>query len=99
MVAILWDDSDGWYDHALAPLTTQSQTGLDTLTNPGQCGANTSRVPSGQQARRGLGPRLPLLIVSPFAWQNFADFARSSPRRGPSWEIPFGTGPLWGQAR
>jgi phospholipase C len=75
MVAILWDDSDGWYDHALAPLTTQSQTGLDTLTNPGQCGATPSQVPSGQQARCGLGPRLPLLIVSPFARENFVDHA------------------------
>ncbi len=67
MVAILWDDSDGWYDHALAPLTTQSHTGLDTMTNPGQCGTTASQVPAGQQARCGLGPRLPLLIVSPFA--------------------------------
>ena len=72
-VVILWDDSDGWYDHVLAPVTTQSQTGLDTLTNAGQCGATTSQVPTGQQARCGLGPRQPLLIVSPFAKQNFVD--------------------------
>ncbi|HEY1293937.1 MAG TPA: alkaline phosphatase family protein [Chloroflexota bacterium] len=75
MVAILWDDSDGWYDHVLAPLTTQSQTGLDSLTGAGQCGATTTQVPSGQEARCGLGPRLPLLIVSPFAKQNFVDHA------------------------
>ena len=73
MVAILWDDSDGWYDHALAPLTTQAQTGLDTLTNSGQCGTTASQVPMGQQARCGLGPRLPLLVVSPFARENFVD--------------------------
>jgi phospholipase C len=72
-VAILWDDSDGWYDHVLAPLTTESQTGLDTLTNTGQCGATASLAPMGQQARCGLGPRLPLLIVSPFARENFVD--------------------------
>ncbi|MBV8716821.1 MAG: phospholipase, partial [Chloroflexi bacterium] len=72
-VVILWDDSDGWYDHVLAPVTTQSQTGLDTLTTAGQCGATTSQVPTGQQARCGLGPRQPLLIVSPFAKQNFVD--------------------------
>jgi phospholipase C len=75
MVAILWDDSDGWYDHALAPLTTQSQTALDALTNTGQCGTTAVQAPSGQQARCGLGPRLPLLIVSPFARQNFVDHA------------------------
>ena len=72
-VAILWDDSDGWYDHALAPLTTQSQTPLDTLTDPAQCGTTAGQAPAGQAARCGLGPRLPLLIVSPFAKENFVD--------------------------
>ncbi len=72
-VVIAYDDSDGWYDHVLAPLTTQSQTGLDTLTAPGQCGPSASHVPAGQQARCGLGPRLPLLVVSGFARKNYVD--------------------------
>jgi len=73
MVVILWDDSDGWYDHVMPPVTTESQTALDTLTNPGKCGASAARVPDGQQARCGLGPRQPLLVLSPFARQNFVD--------------------------
>src|SRR5215471_2511935 len=72
-VVISWDDSDGWYDHVLAPVTTQSQTPLDTLTGDGQCGASAAHVPDGQQARCGLGPRLPLVVVSPFARENFVD--------------------------
>ena len=45
-VVITWDDSDGWYDHVLGPLLTQSQTTLDALTGKGFCGS---------QARPGAG--------------------------------------------
>ena len=31
-IVITYDDSDGWYDHVLGPVLTQSQTSLDTLT-------------------------------------------------------------------
>ncbi|MGZ4247571.1 MAG: phospholipase C [Solirubrobacteraceae bacterium] len=72
-VVILYDDSDGWYDHQMGPIVTQSQTPLDALTGPGTCGTNTAKVPSGQQARCGVGPRQPLLIVSPFSKRNFVD--------------------------
>jgi phospholipase C len=71
---ITYDDSDGWYDHVLAPIVNGSQTSLDTLTNTGQCG-NPKTVPqtsTGQpeQGRCGYGPRLPFLVVSPYARQN-----------------------------
>jgi phospholipase C len=72
-VVILYDDSDGWYDHQMGPIVTQSQTSLDALTAPGMCGSNAADVPSGQEARCGLGPRQPLLIISPFAKRNFVD--------------------------
>jgi phospholipase C len=72
-VIVLYDDSDGWYDHQMGPVVTQSQTSLDTLSAPGQCGASASKVPDGQQARCGVGPRQPLLIISPFAKRNFVD--------------------------
>ncbi len=75
-VVITWDDSDGWYDHVLAPLLTESQTSLDTLTSTGQCGSSAAAVPvntSGQpeQGKCGLGPRLPFMVISPFAKANF----------------------------
>ncbi|MBV9605127.1 MAG: hypothetical protein JO027_08470, partial [Solirubrobacterales bacterium] len=77
-VIILYDDSDGWYDHQIGPIVSQSQTALDTLTNPGQCGANASKVPTTdagtpEEARCGVGPRQPLLVVSPFAKRNYVD--------------------------
>jgi phospholipase C len=70
---IAYDDSDGWYDHQMGPITTPSQTPLDALTGTGTCGTNTAAVPSGQQARCGVGPRQPLLVVSPYAKENYVD--------------------------
>jgi len=75
-VVILYDDSDGWYDHVLAPVVNQSQgvSGNDVLTGT-TCGsrADTQRTLGGYQDRCGYGPRQPLLVVSPFAKSNFVD--------------------------
>jgi len=80
-VVIAYDDSDGWYDHQMSPILLQSQTAVDTLTATGQCGSNAARVPSGpsgpQSARCGYGPRLPLIVVSPYARENFVDHGLS----------------------
>jgi phospholipase C len=72
-VVIAYDDSDGWYDHQMGPLLYQSQTPLDALSAPGMCGTDPTQVPSGQEARCGVGPRQPLLVVSPYAKHNFVD--------------------------
>jgi len=61
-VIIGWDDSDGWYDHVMPPIVNRSSTPLDYL-----CGAQSD----GPGARCGYGPRLPLLIVSPYARENY----------------------------
>ncbi|MBO0663481.1 alkaline phosphatase family protein [Jiella sp. MQZ9-1] len=75
-VLVLWDDSDGWYDHAHARVTNSSDAkGFDVL-NGDRCGAGTP-LPgvSGEPAngRCGPGPRLPLLAISPYAKKNFVD--------------------------
>jgi phospholipase C len=69
-VVIAYDDSDGWYDHVMPPILSHSQTPADALTGPGACGAATSGADPG---RCGFGPRLPLLVVSPFARVNAVD--------------------------
>src|SRR5262249_38716800 len=69
-VVIAWDDSDGWYDHQMPPIVNQSNTPSDGLTGPGACGTAAAGA---AQARCGYGPRLPLLVVSPFAKRNFVD--------------------------
>jgi phospholipase C len=67
-VIIAWDDSDGWYDHVMPPIVNQSATSLDVGTE-GQmlCGA----VTEGDGARCSYGPRLPFLVISPWAKENY----------------------------
>jgi phospholipase C len=77
-VVITYDDSDGWYDHVLGPVITQSQTSLDALTAKGFCGRKLAQVPvnsAGQpeQGRCGVGPRLPFLVISAWARPNWVD--------------------------
>jgi phospholipase C len=78
-VVINYDDSDGWYDHQMPPIVNQSATSADMLTGNGTCGSGTGAlagVASGTahaQGRCGYGPRLPMMVISPYAKQNFVD--------------------------
>ena len=73
-VVVTYDDSDGWYDHVLGPILTGSQTTLDTLTGANQCGSNvpqtTATPPVNEQARCGVGTRVPFLVVSRYSGRN-----------------------------
>jgi len=70
VIFIAWDDSDGWYDHQMGPILSQSNTADDALTAPGSCG----KAPEGAaQGRCGYGPRQPFLVISPYAKANFVD--------------------------
>ncbi len=69
-IVIAYDDSDGWYDHVMDPLVNQSQVSDDALTGTGLCGGNTAAT---TQGRCGYGPRTPLLVISPYARQNYVD--------------------------
>lgn len=70
VVIIAYDDSDGWYDHQMGPIVSQSVTSADALTGPGHCG---NRNTAGIAGRCGYGPRLPLLVISPFSKSNSVD--------------------------
>ena len=69
-VALSYDDSDGWYEHVMGPIVSQSNIANDALTSPGSCGTARSGAFEG---RCGYGPRLPLMVISPFAKRNFID--------------------------
>ena len=74
-IIVSYDDSDGWYDHVYPPLVNASALGAlpsssDALTGPGQCGTPLAGAVLG---RCGYGPRLPLLVISPFARRNYVD--------------------------
>jgi phospholipase C len=69
-IIITYDDSDGWYDHVMPPIVSQSATPMDALTGTGRCG---TPAPGVHQGRCGFGPRLPLLVISPYARVNHVD--------------------------
>ncbi len=69
-VIIAYDDSDGWYDHVMGPILSQSSIPEDALAGPGSCGTT---APGNYPGRCGYGPRQPLLVVSPYARVNFVD--------------------------
>jgi phospholipase C len=78
-VIITYDDSDGWYDHQMSPIVNQSATPADELNGAGLCGAGTSTSLPGidptttpsAQGRCGYGPRLPFIVISPWARDNY----------------------------
>jgi phospholipase C len=78
-VVIMYDDSDGWYDHQMSPILNTSTGPADALTGPNACGSAATALPGVNPAnahalgRCGYGPRQPLVIVSPWARQNFVD--------------------------
>ncbi len=69
-VIIAYDDSDGWYDHVTGPLVSTSQSTADALTGTGLCGKAPANT---YEDRCGYGPRLPLMVISPYARQNYID--------------------------
>ncbi len=79
-VVIMYDDSDGWYDHQMGPIFNTSTGTADALTGPNACGTAATSLPGYNPTanphalgRCGYGPRLPLMVVSPWARQNFVD--------------------------
>ena len=79
-IIIAYDDSDGWYDH-LTNFVNGSATTADTLNGAGVCISTTAAAAalpgltgaSPAQGRCGYGPRLPLMVISPWAKKNFID--------------------------
>jgi len=81
-VIVNYDDSDGFYDHVFTGVSNPSLSPADNLTSTtlsgptsAQCGPSPQSNPplGGEQGRCGFGPRLPMLVVSPFARRNSVD--------------------------
>jgi phospholipase C len=82
VVIIAYDDSDGWYDHLNGGIVNGSESRLDALDGDGKCGKNGATALGGvnpatkrAEGRCGFGPRLPLLVISPWAKANYVDHA------------------------
>jgi phospholipase C len=80
-IIIAYDDSDGWYDH-LNNFVNGSATTADVLNGAGVCISSTaagaalpgvSAATLHAQGRCGYGPRLPFMVISPWANKNAVD--------------------------
>jgi phospholipase C len=75
-VVVAYDDSDGWYDHAYAKLLNGSKDRAKAAdgnaTDSPACQAGPAPT-GGYQDRCGPGPRLPLLVISPYSKVNTVD--------------------------
>ncbi len=70
-IFVTYDDSDGWYDHVMPPIVNQSNDAAnDALAGAALCG---TPQPGAYLDRCGYGTRLPLLLISPYAKQNYVD--------------------------
>jgi hypothetical protein len=78
-IVVTYDDSDGWCDHQASAIVNSSTGVADFLNGTGVCGNQEHILPGIDSynehatARCGHGPRLPLLIISPWAKTNFVD--------------------------
>jgi phospholipase C len=81
-VIVNYDDSDGWYDHVYSGITNPSSSPGDNLTGTtttgntsGECSSNPSSAHplAGEQGRCGFGPRLPMMVISPWSKSNAVD--------------------------
>jgi phospholipase C len=82
-IIIAYDDSDGWADHQMGPIVSPSAVNGATASPPGGgagiddniggVGVCGTPVSGSYPARCGHGPRLPLLVISPWSNSNFVD--------------------------
>ena len=101
-IVIAYDDSDGWYDHVTGPLVSPSavtisgqSSAYDNVAGVGNCGHPVSGA---QPARCGYGPRLPLLVISPYSNPNYVDHTLTNQASiinfiESNWSLPFIDGP------
>jgi phospholipase C len=66
-IVITYDDSDGWYDHQNSPRVNGSN---DSTADRAVCTSTPIKLGS-QDDRCGYGPRLPLVVISPYTRTNY----------------------------
>ncbi|MDQ1596939.1 MAG: phospholipase [Microbacteriaceae bacterium] len=76
-IVLAYDDSDGWYDH-VAPTILNGSKDTTASGDTTLCSASTAPIAGGYADRCGPSQRLPLLVISPFAKQNFVDSTRTT---------------------
>jgi phospholipase C len=87
-VVITYDDSDGWYDHQMPPIVNPSSNPAVDILNGTACNSSSGNQQGAgptpatplngafspqMWGRCGYGTRVPLLVISPYARQNYVD--------------------------
>jgi phospholipase C len=66
-IVITYDDSDGWYDHQTPPIVNGSH---DATVDEAICDTTPVRL-GHRNDRCGFGPRLPMMVISPYTRPNY----------------------------
>jgi phospholipase C len=69
-VIVNYDDSDGWYDHVAPTILNGSK---DAANDGTICASSSAPTLGGYADRCGPSQRIPLVVISPFAKQNYID--------------------------
>ncbi|MGK3208744.1 phospholipase C [Amycolatopsis sp. MEPSY49] len=72
-IVLAYDDSDGWYDHVSSQVVNGSH---DASQDQAVCTGKPTKL-GGYADRCGYGPRLPLLVVSPYSKVNHVDHTQT----------------------
>ncbi len=67
-IIVTYDDSDGWYDHAIPPVLNGSDD--STVGDTKVCTSVPTTVGSAED-RCGYGDRLPFIVISPWTRENY----------------------------
>jgi phospholipase C len=70
-IILTWDDSGGFYDHLMPPIVSPSDDPKNDALYVNNC--NPSHASITHNDKCGYGPRVPLLIISPYAKENFVE--------------------------
>jgi phospholipase C len=65
-IVVTYDDSDGWYDHQASTIVNGSNTTADAAVCSG-----TATALGSYPDRCGYGPRVPLVVISPYTRSNY----------------------------
>jgi phospholipase C len=74
-VVVTYDGSGGWYDHVPPPIVDGSHDPATDLA--AECGAHPAAA--GYQDRCGYGPRVPLLVISPYSRTDYVGHRTIAP--------------------
>ena len=73
-IILTWDDSGGWYDHVMPSIVNPSNDPKnDALFGKYLCNPSQTKNNINQNDKCGYGPRIPILVISPYAKVNFTD--------------------------